>query len=379
MTGSTRKRGSTWTAYYFVPVEDGRRRQMSKGGFRTKREAQEYLTGVLHAIRTGTFVASNRQTLGDYFDLWISGAPARLRPATVDKYARDFDRYVRPVLGSVRLQALTALQLDRLYASLLQSGGAVGRGLSTTSVVHVHAVLHRVLRDAVRKGAVIRNVAEAASPPRQLQPAERKLAVWSGDELRRFLAHVQRDRLFALWRLYAVSGCRRGEAIAARWEDLDLGARRWEIHRALGVVNGAPRMGVPKSGRGRVVALDAATVAALQNHLVRQREERLAWGPAYQDHGLVFCRENGTPLHPNVVTHVFVRLAAEAGLPRIRLHDIRHSAVTAMLRSGVSVKAVSERVGHASTSFTQDVYATVLPDMQRDAAERMAAALDDPQ
>ena len=116
----------------------------------------------------------------------------------------------------------------------------------------------------------------------------------------------------------------------------------------------------------------------MQNHLAHQREERLAWGPAYQDHGLVFCRENGTALHPNVVTHVFVRLAAEAGLPRIRLHDIRHSAVTAMLRSGVSVKAVSERVGHASTSFTQDVYATVLPDMQREAADRMAAALDGP-
>jgi integrase len=124
------------------------------------------------------------------------------------------------------------------------------------------------------------------------------------------------------------------------------------------------------------VALDAATVAAMQSHLARQREERLAWGPAYQDHGLVFCRENGTALHPNVVTHVFIRLAAAAGLPRIRLHDIRHSAVTAMLRSGVSVKAVSERVGHASTAFTQDVYATVLPDMQREAADRMAAALD---
>lgn len=379
MTGSTRKRGSTWTAYWFVPQEDGRRRQMTKGGFRTKREAQEYLTGVLNSIRTGTFVTPNRQTLGEFFDLWIAGAPARLRPGTVDKYARDFDRYVRPALGGVRLQALTPLQLDGLYASLLQDGGTSGKGLSSTSVVHVHAVLHKVLRDAVRKGAVIRNVADAASPPRQLQPAERKLAVWSGDQLRLFLRHVQGDRLFALWRLYAVSGCRRGEAIATRWEDLDLDAGRWEIRRALGVVNGAPRMGVPKSGRGRVVALDAATVAAVRRHLAAQREERFAWGPAYQDEGLVFCRENGTPLHPNVVTHVFVRLAAEARLPRIRLHDIRHSAVTAMLRSGVSVKAVSERVGHASTSFTQDVYASVLPDMQREAADRMAAALDGPE
>lgn len=99
---------------------------MTKGGFRTKREAQEYLTGVLHAIRTGTFVTPNRQTLDEYFDLWIGGAQARLRPGTVDKYARDFDRYVRPVPGGVRLQALTALRLDRLYASLLQSAPADG-------------------------------------------------------------------------------------------------------------------------------------------------------------------------------------------------------------------------------------------------------------
>ena len=132
----------------------------------------------------------------------------------------------------------------------------------------------------------------------------------------------------------------------------------------------------PKAGRGRTVALDGTTVTALRAHWLRQAEERLAWGPAYQDAGLVFCRENGTVLHPNEITRLFVRLALDAGLPRIRLHDVRHSAVTALLRAGVPVKVVSERVGHASTSFTQDVYASVLPDMQQDAAERLAAALD---
>lgn len=276
MTGSTRKRGSTWTAYWFIPLEDGRRRQMSKGGFRTKREAQEYLTGVLHAIRTGTFVTPNRQTLGDYFDLWIGGAQARLRPATVDKYARDSDRYVRPVLGSVRLQALTALHLDRLYASLLQSGGAGGRGLSTTSVVHVHAVLHKVLHDAVRKGRhPQRGRGGEPAPAAPTRRAETGGVVGRGTSAVP-AARAGRPALRPVAALRRVLGCRRGEAIAARWEDIDLVAGRWEIRRALGVVNGAPRMGVPKSGRGRVVALDTATVAALQNHLARQREERMA-------------------------------------------------------------------------------------------------------
>jgi integrase len=243
-------------------------------------------------------------------------------------------------------------------------------------VIHVHAVVRKLLSDALRKGVVVRNVAQAASPPRQLRPAERQLTIWSGEQLKAFLASVENERLYALWRLYAVSGCRRGEALAVTWDDIDLERGRWEIRRSLVTIGNAAVFGAPKSGRGRVVALDQATVATLRTHRARQNEERLDWGPAYEDVNLVFCRENGTPLHPNEVTHTFARLVARAGLPKIRLHDVRHSAVTAMLRSGIPVKVVAEGVGHASTSFTQDVYASVLPDMQRDAAERLAAAID---
>jgi integrase len=160
------------------------------------------------------------------------------------------------------------------------------------------------------------------------------------------------------------------------WADFDLDGGRWVIQRSLGLIRGTRVVGAPKSRRPRVVALDASTVAELRAHRARQLEERLAWGPAYQDRSLVFCREDGTALHPDAVRRAFTRIAESAGLPRIRLHDVRHSAVTEMLRSGVSVKVVAERVGHASTSFTQDVYASVLPDMQREAAERMAAAVD---
>jgi integrase len=362
-----RKRGVTWTAYWKIGGRAGR--QFSRGGFKTKREAQNHLTGVLHAVKTGTYVGPDRQTFSAVFDDWLFSVSARLRPTTVDKYRRDFNRYVRPKLGSTPLQSLTALHIDRLYGELLAA-------LSPTSVSHVHALTHKVLADAVRKGLLARNIAEAASPPKPPKPGERHYTIWSRDQLGIFLRSVEGDRLYALWRLYAVTGCRRGEALAATWDDIDLDAGRWVIRRALGVLNGSPVFGLTKTGRVRTVRLDAATVAALRTHRKAQLEERLRAGSAYQDYGLVFCKEDGTHLHPNIVTRVFGRVAAQAGLPRIRLHDVRHSAITAMLDQGVHVKVVAERVGHASTSFTQDVYAKALPDMQRDAATRIAAAID---
>lgn len=220
MTGSIRKRGSTWTAYC---TTQGKRQQVSKGGFRTKREAQAHLTAMLHALQTGSYVAPAHQTLGACFDQWISGAESWLRPGTIHNYRGLFGRYVRGPLGGVRLQSLTALQLDTLYSELLR------RGLSVTTVVHVHAVLRKSLSDAVRKGLVTRNVAEAATPPRQLRPEERGLSVWTSEQMRSFLHSVAGERLAPLWRLYAVTGCRRGEALAARWDDLDLDQGRWEL------------------------------------------------------------------------------------------------------------------------------------------------------
>ncbi|MCA1844287.1 MAG: Arm DNA-binding domain-containing protein, partial [Actinobacteria bacterium] len=119
MTGSIRKRGSTWTAYWFIPIRDGRRRQVSKGGFRTKRLAQEHLTGVMHSLQTNTYVAPARQTLAEYFDHWHAAAASRLRPKTLDSYRQVFNRYLRSTLGDVQLQALSAMHLDGLYGYLL--------------------------------------------------------------------------------------------------------------------------------------------------------------------------------------------------------------------------------------------------------------------
>lgn len=192
MQGTVRKRGATWTAYWKIGGRAGR--QFSKGAFKTKREAQEYLTGILHAVKAGTYVGPDRQTVSAVFDDWLVSVSGRLRSTTVDKYRRDFDRYVRPKLGNAPLQSLTALHLDRLYGELLVD-------LSPTSVSHVHALIHKALADAVRKGLLARNIAAAASPPKPPKPGERHYTIWSRDQLGIFLRSVEDDRLYALWRL----------------------------------------------------------------------------------------------------------------------------------------------------------------------------------
>jgi integrase len=189
---------------------------------------------------------------------------------------------------------------------------------------------------------------------------------------------VRGDRLYALWLVYATTGMRRGEALALRWADLDLEASRATITETVGSVAYAVVRGRPKSDRSRrSVALDPGTVAALRAHRKAQAAERLALGPAYADGGLVFTCEDGTPLHPERVSRLFDGRVRDSGLPRIRLHDVRHTWATLALRAGVPLKVVSEHLGHTSIAVTADTYMHVSAAMERDAAETVAALVLD--
>jgi len=196
-------------------------------------------------------------------------------------------------------------------------------------VRNIHAMLHRALNDAVRLGYLVRNVADAVTPPRGASP---ELQVWTPQQLRAFLAHVRQDRLYALWLLVATTGMRRAELTGLRWADVDLDGARLSPRRPRVVVNYAVHESEPKTRMGkRSLALDPATAAALREHQARQEQERAEVGAAWTDSGLVFTRPDGVAIHPDLITDWFRRLARGAGLPPIRLHDVRHSYATAAL------------------------------------------------
>ena len=187
---------------------------------------------------------------------------------------------------------------------------------------------------------------------------------------------MESDRLYAMWVVLGTVGLRRGEALGLRREDVNLGDSKITVRQAISPVGKRLVTARPKSEKGsRDVWLDGTTVAILRIHLKAQAEERLAWGAGYAGHGLVFCRENGEPLDPGETSKTFKRLAKKAGLPAIRLHDLRHGVATAWLEAGMNPLLVSERLGHASAAFTLDVYSHVRPKVHAEAAEAVAGLI----
>lgn len=203
------------------------------------------------------------------------------------------------------------------------------------------------------------------------------MSVWSAEQVNAFLRTVREDRLYAAWLLAATTGMRRGELLGLRWNNVDLDAGRIDVRQIRTVARYQVLATTPKTDKGtRRISLDPATVAALRTHRAAQEEERLALGPAYQDGGdLVFTREDGSAIHPERFSRMFAQHCRRSGLPQVRLHDVRHSYVTALLRAGVPLKVVSQRVGHASPMVTMTIYQHVLPGDDQTAAAVGARAI----
>jgi integrase len=375
--GHFKKRGDRW--YFWVEVErgpDGKRRQLSRGGFRTRKEAEQAYAEIRDQVRLGTHVTPTKTTVASFLvQEWLPAVKASIRPSTHELYTTITNAYVVPRIGQLRLPDVTPAQLNALYAALLMDGrrhahASQSAGLSPKMVRHVHTLLHKALSDAVRWGRLGRSPVDRAEPPKPRTP---EMNVWDPSQLRAFLQQVESDRLGPAWMLMATTGIRRGEALGLRWSDVDLDGGRVSIVQTHVVVDNDVVVSEPKTAKGRrSIALDSATVSALRRLRRGQLEERLRFGELWSDTGLVVVGEDGIAIRPNTFSRTFARHARAAALPAIRLHDLRHSYATAALSAGVPAKVVSERLGHANISITLDTYSHVLPNMQEQAAEQVA-------
>jgi integrase len=226
----------------------------------------------------------------------------------------------------------------------------------------------------MRWGYVARNVATLVSPPRI---PRHEIAPLSAEQARTVLAAAKGDRHEALYVLALSTGMRLGELLGLRWQDVDIEGGMLQVRQALTRTKARLQLGEPKSARSRRrIALTPRTVEALRQHRSRQAVERLRLGPTWQDIGLVFPSEVGTPMDAgNMLRQSFHPLLDKAGLPRIRFHDLRHTAATLLLQQGVHAKIVSEMLGHSSIGLTLDTYSHVLPDMQQQAVQAMERVL----
>jgi integrase len=267
---------------------------------------------------------------------------------------------VRQSLIVVNVAALVKLPAGKRPKALVWTSDRVTRWATAVEK------LERA-RTAGIPAAEVEKLEEAALPPSPVM-------VWTPDQLGTFLDHAEGHRLYSLYHLIAYRGLRRGETAGLRWTEVDLAHGQVRINTQLVQEGREYYEDTPKSEAGeRTISLDAGTVTALREHRRRQLEERLEWGSAWTDSGRVFTREDGVELHPETLTDKFHQLRAEAGLPPIRLHDLRHGAASLMLAAGISMKVVQETLGHSMMSLTADTYTSVYTEVAAEAAEAAAA------
>lgn len=355
-----------WVASVSLGTENGRRKRRVVYG-KTKTEAKEKLQRLMAELQTkGALPDPIRLTVGEYLDQWAASAASTVRASTMESYMRTINRHIRPALGDVPLTRLQPLHIQNLYTRML------AQGYSRRTVQYTHAVLHRALRQAVRLRLIPTAPTDAVDAPK---PARRDMNILTPDQLERLVEVLADDWLGAFYYLAIVTGARRGELMALRWDDIDWNAPSITINRAAALVGGEIRFEAPKSEHSRrTIPLTEDAVAVLRRHRVAQAEQRLQLGPLYQDHGLVFARMDGQPLTPSQVSHHFAVLLRRAGLPRVRLHDLRHTHATMLLAAGVHPRVAAARLGD-TVEVTMNTYSHVLPSMQEEVARKLAAIL----
>jgi integrase len=299
---------------------------------------------------------------------WLTTQP-QLRDSTRRSYQGHLRCHLCPRLRGVLLVNLDAARLQQVFTGMLEAG------MTEATVRRVYCTLRSALNAAVREQLITDNPARYLQVPaghrphaviwtrRRVRDWQRTgdrppVAVWTTSQTRRFLKTTARHRLHLAYRLIALRGLRRGEACGLRWADLDLDAGLAYITRQIQHIGGKLTdcpLKTPASRRA--VALDRTTIAALREHRRAQHRDARAHGIILS--GYVFTAPGGGPLSPEHLTRTFNTLAANAGLPPVRLHDLRHGAATLMLLAGADLKTIADQLGHSSIVLTADTYLSV--------------------
>jgi integrase len=381
----------THGSWYFavqIPAGQSDPLRVRRGGYAAARQAVTARNRLLAASAEGG--SPRRVTVEQWLRRWLKALPGRVRPSTAAAYRNHVVHYLIPHLGQYTLAGLRPGHIEAMFSAIAAGRTRSGTPTSAATLHRIRATLRRALNMAIRDRLLQVNPARLVvlppAPRHRPQPwtAARiaawrcdgqrpAVAVWTPTQLACFLSFVRDDRLFALWWLAALRGLRRGEICALRWVDLDLSEGTLTVNQQIAHAHGRPYLTLPKTPAGqRTIALDAVTIAILRQHWRRQRLQLDHTGHGWQPGGPVFTWPDGRPIRPDWLTHRFADLVTASGLPPVRLHGLRHGAATLALAAHTDMKIVQNMLGHTSYAFTADTYTTLLPLVDREAAEATA-------
>ncbi|HEY0246626.1 MAG TPA: site-specific integrase [Gryllotalpicola sp.] len=383
--------GKKWRYQIWVPIDpeqpDLGEKKFSRGGFATAADADAALQDALKQRDQHEKFGGKVPTLGAYANIWVEGL--HLADSTVAGYKKIIRNHLRPQLGHYPLDQITPTRIARHYRDLEQHGRKdeqdKGGPLSANTVHKAHVVLGAILDAAIEDGHITANPAKrkaAKAPTTSRMRAEKpELVTWTADQLAAFLAwdrDEKQDELFALWWVIANTGMRRSEALALKWNDLNVKTSQVSIRRAINTEDWT-KTKTTKTGNARVIDIDTTTLKVLASYKIARAELsfELVKADAY-----IFGDDDGHPRSPDAMTSRWDRRLNWARkvkkfehLPRVTLKGLRHTHATILMELGVPPKVVQERLGHSTITTTMNIYSHVTPTMQKNAVDQFANRL----
>jgi len=371
-----------WEARYTEGRDPGTGKQVQRSIYgSTQKEVREKLQAAEVALTTGVYTAPDKLTLSEWLDIWLREyVTGSVKPFTLASYTAQCKNHIKPGLGAIRLTALNAAQIQKFYNGLKTTkSGARGREntLSPKTIKNIHGVLHK----ALDKAAELRYIAFNPSDPCTLPRIEKKqIKPLEQEEVTALLQALHGDRYENLYTVVLFTGMREGEALGLTWDCVNFKDGAILVNKQLQrekKKDGHTYLAETKSGRGRMITAAPSVMETLRAEKVAQTERRLAAGAAWQNKdNLVFTDEIGSPLVAVTVYKRFKRIAERIGRPDARVHDLRHTFAVMSLQEGDDVKTVQGNLGHATASFTLDVYGHVSEKMKQDSAARMQSFIE---
>ncbi|MER7534735.1 tyrosine-type recombinase/integrase [Streptomyces sp. NPDC097704] len=360
-TITQRSDGRYQAAVYVLQPDGTRARKFAYG--KTWAECDAKRRALLDKVDNGVPVPTRSMKLSEWLPYWLDNiVKPRRKKTTAAKYEVHVRLYLVPLIGSRRLESLSVADVRRFLVQ-------VEKKTSAATAKESHRVLRTALTAACREELVTRNVATLVEPP---TVAARELSPWSLDETLDFLAAARKDPLYAAFVLAIALGFRRGEVVGLRWENVDLDKREIRVRTQRQRVAGEVYEDDPKGRRRKqTLPLPAICVAPLRWQRLKQATARESAGEKWTETGYVFTTRTGQPIEPRNLYRSFTRVAKNADLRVVRLHDARHGTATLLTAAGVPPRVVMEILGHSQIAVTMNVYTHVVQDTQREAVSHM--------
>lgn len=363
------KQYTYWEGRLTVGYDPGTGKQISRSfSGKTQKEVRQKMQQAAVSLTNGTYQAPVKQTVGGWMDEWLETyVVPTVKPLTATAYAASIKNHIKPAIGSIQLQALRGSHIQKLYNSMKDSG------LSAKTIKNTAAILHKAFSVAMKQGMIAMNPCDAADIPKG--PA-REITPLSDAQIPLFLEAIKEDPYCNAFALCLLAGLREGECLGLSWAQVDFENGRITVSQQLQKekTKGGKYyiLDSTKSGKPRIIEPPPIAFQYLRAEKKRQLQNRLRAGEYWDNpFDLVFTEANGRNIIPQTFHTHFKKIAAAIGCPDARPHDLRHTCATVAISSGANVKSVQSLLGHATASFTLNVYMHSSDSMRADTASRL--------